>query len=331
MAFLLLPLPTVAAAGAVLILCYLLYRAALPRPIPGIPYHKASANSILGDIPAMMKHTNKTGQVFDWMVAQCVELNSPIVQVFVRPLGRPFVVMADFRENQDVLMRRMGEFDRSDFFGDLFTGVIPDHHIVMKTTEKFKQQRRLLADTMSPTFLHEVLAPQIYATATDLIDLWRLKSTLAQGHPWHAPRDIYHAALDAIWSAVFHSHPGTTRSQLELLSTIEKVEQPKSRDSPVEFPKAATPPAFDAVITLCDSMETTIKSPMPTLHHWVLRQLPYMRSAKAYKDQYITDQLEQARQKFSKASEKDRSVNSAIEHLLRRELAAAEKEGRAPE
>ena len=92
-----LPLSTVAIIGTVLTICYLLYRSALPRPILGIPYNKASARSILGDMPAMMKHTKQTSQVFDWMVGQCVALNSPIVQVFVRPLGRPFVVVADFR------------------------------------------------------------------------------------------------------------------------------------------------------------------------------------------------------------------------------------------
>lgn len=41
--------------GAVLVLVYALYRAALPKPIPGIPYHEASAKSVLGDAPALIK------------------------------------------------------------------------------------------------------------------------------------------------------------------------------------------------------------------------------------------------------------------------------------
>jgi hypothetical protein len=331
MAIFILPSSTLAIFGTVLTICYLLYRAGLPRPIPGIPYHKASTRSILGDIPALLKHTKETSEVFDWIVAQCVELNSPIVQVFIRPLGRPFVVLADFRECQDILMRRMKEFDRSNYLGDVFLGLMPYHHISMPTNDTFKKQRRLLADTMSPTFLQEIVAPQIYATALDLLEVWRLKSALADGHPWSAPRDIYHTALDAIWAAAFGTHPGATKSQLKLLSTTNKIHQPQSRDMPVEFPEAATPPAFDAIITLTDSLETTVKSLVPKLHHWVLRQLPYMRSAKAYKDRYITESLERARKKFSEALEKDESVNSAMEHMLRRELAAAKKEGRAPE
>jgi hypothetical protein len=331
MAFFILLLSTLAIVGTVLTICYLIYRAALPRPIPGIPYHKASARSILGDIPAMVKHTQETSQVFDWMVAQCVQLNSPIVQVFVRPLGRPFVILADFREGQDILMRRMKEFDRSNYFGDLFLGLLPDHHISLPSNETFKKQRRLLADTMSPSFLQEVAAPQIYATTLDLLELWRLKSALAKGHPWSAPPDIYHTALDAIWAAAFGTHPGTTKSQLELLSTIKKIDLPQGQNMQVGFPKAPLPPAFDAIITLTDSLETTVQSPVPRLHHWLLRQLPYMRSAKAYKDRYIAESLERALKKFSNATGKDESVNSAMEHLLQRELAASKKEGRAPE
>lgn len=41
--------------GAVLVLLYAVYRAALPKPIPGIPYHEASANSVLGDALSMVK------------------------------------------------------------------------------------------------------------------------------------------------------------------------------------------------------------------------------------------------------------------------------------
>ena len=39
------------ASAIVLILLALAYRAILPKPIPGIPYKKASANKLLGDAP----------------------------------------------------------------------------------------------------------------------------------------------------------------------------------------------------------------------------------------------------------------------------------------
>lgn len=102
--------------GAVLVLVYALYRAALPKPIPGIPHHVASANSVLGDAPAMVKHKQKYATTFDWMTAQTEKLNSPIVQLFLKPFSRPIVVVTDHREIQDVVLRRAKDFDRSTFF-----------------------------------------------------------------------------------------------------------------------------------------------------------------------------------------------------------------------
>lgn len=102
--------------GALLVLLYALYRAALPKPIPGIPYHEASANSVLGDAPAMIKHKQKYATTFEWMTAQTDKLNSPIVQIFLKPFSRPIVIVTDPRETQDVVLRRAKDFDRSRFF-----------------------------------------------------------------------------------------------------------------------------------------------------------------------------------------------------------------------
>jgi hypothetical protein len=135
------------------------YRWALPKPIPGIPYNASAVNSLLGDVPEMMEQMQKTDQIFPWLVSQTVKLQSPIVQVWARPFAKPWVIVADFKESQDILMRRTKEFDRSGFFGDLFTGIIPDHHIHrMSNDEKFKSNRFLMKDLMTPAFLHTVWA-----------------------------------------------------------------------------------------------------------------------------------------------------------------------------
>jgi hypothetical protein len=135
----------------------LFYRWALPKPIPGIPYNASAVNSLLGDIPQMLEHKQKTDQIFTWLVAQTVKLQSPIVQVWARPFSRPWVLIADFKESQDILMRRTKEFDRSGFFGDLFLGLIPDHHISrLSHDERFKSNRFLMKDLMTPAFLNTV-------------------------------------------------------------------------------------------------------------------------------------------------------------------------------
>ena len=138
-------------------LSFFLYRRALPQVIPGIPHNKDAAKSILGDVPEFLKYVkDNQGEAVAWWHEQLVKHNSPIVQLFIRPFSKPFVIVADFREQQDVLLRRTKEFDRSKFFGDLFEGTLPHHHIMMPTNDKLRAQKRLLADTMMPSFLNEV-------------------------------------------------------------------------------------------------------------------------------------------------------------------------------
>jgi cytochrome P450 len=320
-----------AVAIAVLVLLYAGYRLALPHPIQGIPYNKNAVSSILGDIPAMVKSAGESKEVLIWLQKQCVELGSPIVQVFIRPFGVPTVLICDFREMQDVLMRRLKEFDRSAMFMDIFIGVLPNHHIIMPTDAKFKNQRRMLGDTMTPRFLTEVGAPLIYSAVEDMLQLWRLKAKLSQGRPFEAATDIAHLALDAIWVAAFATPIDTLKSQVQLLSSIQSLENlPESGDAAVEMPKARTPAAFDAIITLTDTFAPLISSPAPRLHHWFIRQMPYYRKALASKDQLLADHMTAARGKFAKAAEKEELVQSAIDLMFQREVIQAEKDGREP-
>ena len=132
---------------------YLLYRFALPRPIPGIPYHEKSTWSIWGDIPALQRHRKATsGSTFQWIAMQSYELDSPIFQLFLFPFSAPKVFLTDHREGLDIMLRRSKDFDRSRFFSDNFVGTIPDAHLVLPTNTRFKAQRKLLADTMTPSF-----------------------------------------------------------------------------------------------------------------------------------------------------------------------------------
>lgn len=51
-------------AGVVLLGLYVLYRAALPKPIPGIPYNKGAAGKLFGDVPEMMGYVMRTKRIF---------------------------------------------------------------------------------------------------------------------------------------------------------------------------------------------------------------------------------------------------------------------------
>lgn len=51
-------------AGSFLLLLYLFYRRALPKPLPGIPYNQHAASRVLGDIPEMMSYVKRTKRIF---------------------------------------------------------------------------------------------------------------------------------------------------------------------------------------------------------------------------------------------------------------------------
>lgn len=50
--------------GAVLLVLYVLYRAALPKPLKGIPYNQDAAGKLFGDVPEMMGYVMRTKRIF---------------------------------------------------------------------------------------------------------------------------------------------------------------------------------------------------------------------------------------------------------------------------
>lgn len=50
--------------ASVLAVLYLGYRAALPKPLPGIPYNHDAARKLFGDVPEMMGHIRRTKRIF---------------------------------------------------------------------------------------------------------------------------------------------------------------------------------------------------------------------------------------------------------------------------
>lgn len=49
--------------------------------------------------------------------------------MFMRPFGKPWVIITYFRESQDIQMSRSSEFDRAHFIGDLFKPLLPGNHV----------------------------------------------------------------------------------------------------------------------------------------------------------------------------------------------------------
>ncbi len=181
----------------------------------------------------------------------------------------------------------------------------------------------------SVSFLSGVAGPRIYETTQQLINFWREKVRLAQNHPFDVHKDLYKAGLDVIWAASFGSDIGVTKNQLECLRGIDRLDGPTETDTAFAFPTAADPDDFTAIMTLAESVEIPMSSPMPRIHHRLaLRFLPRLASATKMKDRLIKEHIDASWLKFSAAKEGD--TRCALDLIIRREVLIAGKEGRAP-
>ncbi|KAL1615347.1 hypothetical protein SLS54_009128 [Diplodia seriata] len=316
-------------AGGLLLVLYLMYRAALPKPLPGIPYNKEAASKLLGDVPEMMGYVRRTKRIFCWLSSQTTRHQSPIVQLFIRPMSRPWVVVTDPFENQDILLRRTKEFDRSSFFGEVIDGIQPEQHSWMKSNDsRFRDNRNLINHLMAPSFISQVSAPDVYASVCTLMKMWQVKCDAAQGRPISVHHDITYGALDSIFASSFGLAEADSITTQRLGAVIRCTpEIPDDIDTPVEFPDGQIPEVFRAIITLSDSLQAGQLSPSPRLTSWVLRKFPYMRKAIAIKDKFISDKVDEAVQCFERG---EVQAHTALHSVLLREREVATKQNRPP-
>jgi hypothetical protein len=337
------PLSFILPAAAIVIGLYLFYLHLLPKPVPGVPYNKEAVSSILGDIPsftAAISSNELTSS--EWLLSQAKRHSpSPICQLFIDlPLGLrrspPMILVSDYREAQDVLLRRKG-FDRSDLSMDLLAPQAPDHHINLKTDHVWKAHRRLIQDLMLPTFLHSMAAPNIYRSTLRLVDLWREKERRAGERCFNAEIDVYHMALDAVLDFTF----ADALPHRALPAQIEAVVMHDPVLLPPEAASEATPVAnftspplhefLVAVVRISEVIGELFKSPFPRLSWKLLRLKSKERKFISTRENMIQDQIRQSVERLSQFDEGDKGVKSAIDMMMLRERQIAEKEGREPQ
>jgi hypothetical protein len=311
---------------------YILYLYLLPKPIPGIPYNPAATCSLLGDIPSLLQDAK--GSPMDWMLAQTRRHTGPICQIFIRPLGKPFVLLSDFREAQDIMMRRK-EWDRSDWSIDLLRGVAPMHHINMKTGMVWKAHRRLLQDLMTPKFLNKVATRNIYESALGLVLLWETKAKVADNRPFDATADIFYAALDAVLEFSFgKSFPHRAlQPQMGEVLRIEKQSSSNACDGePLKFRRAPLHETLRATLHAGESVGNVLDSPFPRLSWWWKNMQPSERTFARIRESFIEEQITKAveRLDYEKDKSDDAWVISAVDLMMDREQKFAQKENRQP-
>ncbi|KAK7954808.1 hypothetical protein PG988_015502, partial [Apiospora saccharicola] len=341
------------------LLC-ILYRWALPKPIPGIPCDSSAARSIWGNMPDVMAFKRRHGEVRPWFAHQAVKHRSPLTQAWMTPFSKPVLILSDYREAQDVFLRRGRDFFRGPRSCDNFHGLIPEHHIAMMSADpRFKRNKELVRDLMTPGFLHQVSAPEIHNKSMMLVDLWTHKSRLARGRPFDALADMFDVAVDMINAATFAQDDdmSTTKMQLDFLlgagdssasaststSTSTWTPEITSVDArgAVSFPRLPEPPDIEACRVLSEHVGVLFNSLAPRLEdRWRLLTSPRLRACVRRKDAMIRREIERSLERIAGAGggggggDGDGATmgsRSALDHLLQREQAAATKEGRKPE
>ncbi|KAF4984361.1 hypothetical protein FDECE_17110 [Fusarium decemcellulare] len=315
---------------------YALYQYLLPKPIPGIPYNLEAARSLLGDIPTLQKSLSKSPS--QWMIKEARRHASPVCQFFIIPFGKPAVLVADFREGQDILMRRK-EFERSDFSIDILSGEVPRFHINLKTGPEWKAHRRLLQDLMTPKFLHNVAAPNIYKSATRLLDLWKIKARVAAGQPFSAEHDLFYATLDSVYDFGF----GNDLAHRALIPQVERLQNLREGEvhyirtrgreqDAIEFPIEKIYASTEAILESVDNITGVAATGFPKLAWWLKSLRPSTRRMRAVRDAFIKDEILKAVERLERENEMESEahVRSAIDLIMHRERLFAGKEGRDP-
>lgn len=326
---------------ALLTITYVAYQQALPKPIPGIPYNPASANSLLGDLPELFKQL-KAGDLRGFFSGMTSRLDSPIVQFFGRPFSKPVIIISDFRTAQDILLRRNKEFDRPGSQIDTLRGVIPNHHISMLTSDpQFRKNRELVKDLMTPNFLHAVNAPEIWRNAVHFVDLWKWKARVADGRAFEAAEDVLHMTFDIIKNVAVGRDGRTTmevyfdelrRTQLEEDHKYQVKDDTtggpggeKRPGAAITFPKPPYDETLEAQYRMNKALTPGVPVPMK-IFHAINNRRPYMREAYASKERMLRRQVELAVQRH----EAGEPLDSALDFMIRREMGVAQKEGRSP-
>ncbi|KAH6670865.1 cytochrome P450 [Plectosphaerella plurivora] len=304
----------------------------LRRPIPGIPYNPNAISYMLGDVPDCLGSPDP----WTWWAMQGVKHNSPLTQVFMRPFQQPWVLVSDPWLATDLVTRRAKEFDRSEATFELFDGVIPGHQLTLKTSDPhYKKNKELVRELMTPSFINEVTAPQIYHSIEMLVDLWNRRIEMAKGRPFEAGPDIHHTALDVILGASFGFGDDKSQIAKEIRLLAAKKSPSKSRDkkeetndeSLFEFQPVPLDEDVGSFTILIDSIGKAVATPSPRLFHFLYRNLsPTMRRATVSRDRLRNEEIT----KSLKRRNSPNPQRCALDQLLTREDAIAKKDGREP-
>lgn len=272
----------VTAIGLLALLVHV-YRLAYPRPYSNIPYHRASSKRLLGNLPDVFRTLKTTQDPSRFVFDQCQKLNSPVVQLFLRPFSKPVIFVSDPREVKDVITSRTKEFDRAPRTRQIYRPILPHCSLVKLTNHEFKSQRRLWEGLMSTSVLRRIAAPKMHRVALELVELLRTKAVVANGRPFYFFGDFDLAAFEVIWKVVYWIDlDAISRERNGIREGANEVTQPESKDSLANMPVVTKPEPYQIISFLIEGLERTFQSISQPLHHW------YIRKTSAYKQKWAS-------------------------------------------
>lgn len=225
------------------------------------------------------------------------------------------------------------EFDRGQFGPELLDGLLPDHHLNQTTNEVWKANRYLVNGLMSPSFLNNIAAPQVYHALSELVGLWKQKTQLSNGLPFAVTTDVCHTALDGLWAFTFGpaGGEGASHTARESLRAVREISLPGNTTNVAEWRSSDLPPTLQAVLTMTERLGWVASSPFPRPTHWLISCLPAQRKAHRIKEDFIKDQLDKTVERLDlNDPEAQPKITCAIDYILHREHSNAAKQGRPP-
>lgn len=296
------------------------------RPHPGIPYNPHSSRRFLGDIPSLIADSATIGDPAKVTFHQFAKLSSPIIQLFLVPLTRPWVFISDPREVEDILSNRTKEFDKAPAMAEVFKPLIPGGSICKTDYGQWKAQSRLWTDVISLGFLQDVAAGRMYKSALELVELWRVKARVAEGRAFPCAEDFKLATFDVIWGAMLGSDlRGVEKERKGVIAGVGDIEQPESKEEPAALSTTERSVEYQASVYFLGVVGQTLSSPFPKFHHWILSLAPAYRHHWGVKTRIMNELIESSRKRFadlndSEASDQiaERRDVCALDRVLRR-------------
>ncbi|RYP75284.1 hypothetical protein DL771_002504 [Monosporascus sp. 5C6A] len=277
----------------------------------------------MGDAKLISADMRDHGETWKHRFGWTHQIRSPIYQAFFKPGGRPWVILADPREIEDITARRDKEFDKDKTRGtNTFAVIAPKATITQALTPEFKAQRKQWLDTMRPEFLHRVVVPYIGTAASELVELWNQKVSKAATSPIDVHHDFSVAALDTIWVAILGERLGLTQAKIDEFKQKGEMSMSKIGHG---IDMGAT---MDFINTLVQNYRTSI---FTWYARWKLQRDSEYQKFRQIKDEAINRLIRKSVARFERILdgniEGEEYDSCAMDMVLRRRLLAAQKAG----